>query len=242
LKNNLIGLRHPTMNKRKGVITTEKPDKKKQKILTEDEEKREYFTKVREQYLKEVFLTFIGKYHLSQYKSYQVAIEVIEKYEKSIQNDLIFSLIKSVCYFHLGDYKKCRNIIDSIRSSEMQTKDDTFAQKVANLFYMDTDVWNTVQKVPMDALYPISLMLFKIFGLTFDFSEDISTLSISIFLKETQKSLKNYVLMREDLDGGYDEYGEYRHYSDEEYSEEEEEEDYVPFVENNFEYLKQKCF
>jgi hypothetical protein len=226
------------MNKRmnKKENTTEEHDKKKQKV-TKDEEKQEYFTKVREQYLKEVFLTIIGKYHLFQYKSYQVAIEVIEKYEKAIQNDLIFSLIKSVCFFHLGDYKKCINIIDSIRASNVQTKDDSFAQKVANLFYMDTNVWNTVQKVPMDSLYPVNLMLFKIFGLAFDFSIDTSTLSISNFLKETQKSLKYYVLMREDLYNRSDEYREY--FCEEDYSEEEEEEGYVPFVENNFEYLKQ---
>eukprot|EP01080_Neovahlkampfia_damariscottae_P012474 gene12474-6223_t len=224
-------------NKRRGNTKGE-PEQKKQKIMTEKEKKKEYFEQVREQYLKEVILTFIGKYHLFQYKSFRTAIKVIEKYEEAIQNDLIFSLIKSVCYFHLGDYKKCKNIIDSIRTSDVRTKDDEFAQKVANFFYMDTNGWTTVEKVPIDALYPVSLMFFKIFGLNFDFSDDISTLSISHFLIETQKSLKNHVLMREDTRGGYDGYKEYKSGSGEEYTEEEEEEGYIPFVENDFEYLK----
>jgi len=221
-------------NKRIEENTTGEPEQKKQKMMTEEEKKKEYFQQVREQYLKEIVLTFIEKYHLFQYKSFQAAIKVIEKYEEAIQNDLIFSLIKSVCYFHLGDYKKWKNIIDSIRTSDVITKDDEFAQKVANLFYLDIEGWNIVKKAPMDALYPISSMFVKMFGLNFDFSDDISTLSISHFLLETQKSLKHHVLMRED--------NELRQYtSDSEEStreEEEEEEGYVPFVENNFEYLK----
>jgi len=93
-------------NKRIEENTTGEPEQKKQKMMTEEEKKKEYFQQVREQYLKEIVLTFIEKYHLFQYKSFQAAIKVIEKYEEAIQNDLIFSLIKSVCYFHLGDYKK----------------------------------------------------------------------------------------------------------------------------------------
>jgi hypothetical protein len=141
--------------------------------------------KTRNEYLEQTLIHFYGKQNLFPYKSFHSTLILCQNYYQEHGIDLIFQMIEATCHFHLGNFRKCQNIMQEISNSETTSYDDEFALKVAKLFLMEEFHFNsrftnfTHWKFTSE-LFPIANMFLQFSSIHVHWRDEINNLSMHL--------------------------------------------------------------
>jgi hypothetical protein len=142
----------------------------------------------RGEFLIDILNQFHGKNNLFEYQSLHSTLILCQNYTQENGIDLFIQMIEATCHFHLGNFRKCRNMMEEISnieitSYEIPSYDDEFALKVAELFLLK-EIHFRANHLPSrivrahGILSPISIMFRNYLSFNVNFSNEFQKLSI----------------------------------------------------------------